>query len=62
MKYLLALAILFVVIPCFSQNATTAIIPEPVSIVQKQGVFTLQDNITISIPDKHNDAAKVANY
>ncbi|WP_152270752.1 beta-N-acetylhexosaminidase [Agriterribacter humi] len=62
MKYLLALAILFVVIPCFSQNATTAIIPEPVSIVQKQGVFTLQDNISISIPDNHNDAAKVANY
>jgi hexosaminidase len=30
--------------------------------VQKQGVFTLQDNISISIPDNHNDAAKVANY
>lgn len=62
MKYLLALAILFVVVPCFSQNASTAIIPEPVSIVQKQGVFTLQDNISITIPGNHNDAAKVADY
>ena len=62
MKYLLALASLFVVIPCFSQNATTAIIPEPVSIVQKQGVFYLQDNISISFPDNRNDVAKVADY
>jgi hexosaminidase len=61
MKYLLVLALLFVVIPCFSQT-TTVIIPEPVSIVQKQGVFTLQDNISISIPGNHNDVAKVARY
>ena len=62
MKYLPALIILFAAIPCFSQNSTPAIIPEPVSIVQKQGIFTLQDNISISMPGNRNDVAKVAHY
>lgn len=62
MKYLPALALLFAIVPCFSQSNTPAIIPEPVSIVQKQGVFTLQDNISISIPANDNDVAKVAGY
>lgn len=62
MKYLPALALLFAIVPCFSQSNTPAIIPEPVSIVQKQGVFTLQDNISISIPANDNEVAKVAGY
>ncbi len=62
MKYLPALALIFAIVPCFSQSNTPAIIPEPVSIVQKQGVFTLQDNISISIPADDKDVAKVAGY
>ena len=62
MKYLPALALIFAIAPCFSQSNTPAIIPEPVSIVQKQGVFTLQDNISISIPANDNEVAKVAGY
>ncbi len=62
MKYLPVLALLFAIVPCFSQSNTPAIIPEPVSIVQKQGVFTLQDNISISIPADDKDVAKVAGY
>lgn len=62
MKYLPALALILAIVPCFSQSNTPAIIPEPVSIVQKQGVFTLQDNISISIPADDKDVAKVAGY
>ena len=62
MKHLFALAVLFAAIQCFGQNTTTAIIPEPVSVVQKQGVFTLHDNISIGIPGNDNDVAKIAGY
>ncbi|HTN08065.1 hypothetical protein [Agriterribacter sp.] len=42
MRYLRAIAFLFTALTSFSQNNTIAIIPEPVSIVQQQGLFYLK--------------------
>ncbi|HRO48489.1 family 20 glycosylhydrolase [Agriterribacter sp.] len=61
MRYLSAVAFLFFAFASFSQSNAIAIIPEPVSIVQQQGVFTLKDNITIAVTDD-NEAVKVAGY
>ncbi|HRN58520.1 MAG TPA: beta-N-acetylhexosaminidase, partial [Agriterribacter sp.] len=61
MKYFGAVIWLFFVLTAFPQSNAIAIIPEPVSLVQQQGVFTLQDNITITVSDD-NEAAKVAGY
>jgi hexosaminidase len=63
MKYFSILTLLiFSGLSTFSQNNAIAIIPEPVSIVQKQGVFTLKNNITIATPGNNADAERVAGY
>ncbi len=61
MRYLSTVVFLFTAFTSFAQSNAIAIIPEPVSIVQQQGVFTLKDNITIAVTDD-NEAAKVAGY
>ncbi len=63
MKYFsITVLFIFTGLSAFSQNNAIAIIPEPVSIVQKQGVFTLKDNMTIATPGNNADAERVAGY
>lgn len=51
MKYLLLLlCITFSYIQSFSQEEKISIIPEPVSVVKKTGVFILPDHVTVKIP------------
>lgn len=63
MKYFSIIALfIFTGLSAVSQNNAIAIIPEPVSIVQKQGVFTLKENMTIAAPGNNADAERVAGY
>lgn len=45
----------------FGQN-NISLIPEPVSVVQKEGLFLLKDNGVIAIPANHPDAERVAHF
>ncbi|HRP32699.1 MAG TPA: family 20 glycosylhydrolase [Agriterribacter sp.] len=61
MRYFSTIIILFLSLVSFSQNHTIAIIPEPVSVVQQQGEFTLKDQVSIGVTGDNN-AARVAGY
>ncbi|MES1214740.1 MAG: family 20 glycosylhydrolase [Bacteroidota bacterium] len=60
MKKLFSLFFLACSLITFSQNGKIAIIPEPVSMVEKAGVFTLAHNTAINITGNDANAIKAA--
>jgi hexosaminidase len=46
----------------YCQTNKIAVIPEPVSLVEKTGVFTLKDSVVINIAGSNKDAVKAADY
>jgi len=61
MKKLPFFFFLFTAIAGFSQAKKLAIIPEPVSVTEKSGTFTLKNNFTVSVSGSDADALRVAN-
>lgn len=62
MKFFPVVFFLFISILTFSQNSKPAIIPEPVSVIEKPGTFLLKNNIVIAVPPGNKEAIKVAGY
>lgn len=62
MRFLLILVSFLISISGFGQNNKFSIIPEPVSLHQLEGVFTLKYNSVISIPANNTEAARVAGF
>ncbi len=62
MKFLLILVCFFTGTIGFGQNNRISIIPEPVSLLQNEGNFTLRDNSIISIPANNPEVERVAGF
>ena len=46
----------------YAQKDDIAIIPEPVSLVKKEGSFNLKDNTVINLTGNDKDASKAVDY
>ncbi|MCW3119227.1 MAG: family 20 glycosylhydrolase, partial [Chitinophagaceae bacterium] len=46
----------------FSQDSKIAVIPEPVSLVEKTGDYTLKDNMVVNMAGNDKDAVKAVEY
>ncbi|MGC4034595.1 MAG: family 20 glycosylhydrolase [Chitinophagaceae bacterium] len=60
MKKIVSIVLLVLSIAGFCQSTKPALIPQPVSMVEKTGSFTLKNNFSISVSGKDNDAVNVA--
>ncbi|MCC6288787.1 MAG: family 20 glycosylhydrolase [Chitinophagaceae bacterium] len=58
---LIAVCLLFTIYS-FAQNPKPAIVPEPVSIIEKQGVYSLTENSSIYIAAGNNELGRIAAY
>lgn len=60
MKHLTLAAFWLLSLGALAQSSKPAIIPVPVSVTEKTGMYTLKDNFSISVSGKDNDAINVA--
>ncbi|MFT3748270.1 MAG: family 20 glycosylhydrolase [Agriterribacter sp.] len=62
MRFPIIAACLFIAICSSAQTSKPAIIPEPVSLIEKQGVYSLNENSTIYINGDNADITRIAAY
>lgn len=60
MKKLFIPAFTFISMISYCQSSKTAFIPQPVSVTEKTGSFTLKNNFSVSVAGKNDEAIRVA--